>query len=179
MASGGRALRPAAVLVPVYRDQDERLRIVLVRRTADGGPHSGQLALPGGKLEPGDRTLLDAALREAHEEIGIDPGRVNVLTALPEVDTQVSGFMIAPFLARIERPPAWRLSELEIAEVLDVAVEGLLRPGMHDASLERFAGRQEPVLISYYRVDRYRLWGATYRIVHPLLPRLMAGEWAV
>lgn len=170
------ALRPAAVLVPVYRDEEDRLRLVLVRRTA-GGVHGGQLALPGGKLERDDRSLVDAAMREAHEEIGLEPERVSVITSLPEVDTWVSGFVISPFLAKIARPVTWRRSPLEIDEVLEVAVDDLLRPGVHESSLERFPGWPEPRLISYYRINQHRLWGATYRIVHPLLPRLVAGEW--
>ena len=90
-------LREAAVLVPVYRRQDGELMVVLVRR-AQGGAHGGQLALPGGQREPGDADLAATALREANEELGLAANQVELLAALPVVETQTTGFRVAPFL---------------------------------------------------------------------------------
>ena len=100
-------LREAAVLVPVYRRPDGELVVVLVRR-ARGGVHGGQLALPGGQRDPGDVDLAATALREAEEEIGLAGDRVELLAALPVVETQTTGFRIAPFLARLVVPTPWR-----------------------------------------------------------------------
>lgn len=170
-------LREAGVLVPVYRDRDGELRLVVILRTP-GGVHGGQLAFPGGTRDPGDVSLLETALREAEEEIGLDRARARVLAALPMIETSTTGFRIAPFLARIDPPPAWRPSEREIAAVLELSVRDLVDPARHEESVEQFPGWPEPRRIGYYRVGEHRLWGASYRILNPLLPRLVAGEWS-
>jgi 8-oxo-dGTP pyrophosphatase MutT (NUDIX family) len=169
-------LQDAAVLVPVYRDGDGALRIVLVRRS-EGGVHGGQIALPGGRRDPGDASAVHTALREAEEEIGLPRASVEILATLPIFETRVTGYRIAPFLGRIRRPAAWRRDEREVAEVLEPRIEDLLAPGTHDEAWETFQERPDPVLVPFYRLGEHRLWGATYRIVHPLLPRINAGEW--
>ena len=170
--------REAAVLVPVYRDPDGRLRLVLVRRT-EGGAHGGQIALPGGMCEPTDPSARDTALREAEEEIGLPRASVEVLARLPALETRTTGFRITPFLARIVPPPAWRPDTAEIAEVIEVEVAELLRPELHERAMERFPGWPEPHEVAFIRIGPHRLWGATHRILLPLLPRLAAGEWSM
>lgn len=173
------ALQDSAVLVPVFRGRDGRPTLLVVRRT-DFGVHGGQLAFPGGKHSPADATMLDTALREAHEEVGIDPATVDVLAELPVVDTVTTGYRIYPFLGRVQRPAgAWAFDEREIAEVLEVDVGDLARPEFYGESVETFPQHPDPIRISYYHVGPHRLWGATYRIVTPLLPRLAAGEWEI
>ena len=167
----------AAVLGPVYRDGDGRLRLVLIRR-GPRGVHGGQLALPGGRREPGDATLLETALREAEEEIGLDRGQVEAVVELPVVTTATTGFHIAPFLGRLSAPPVpWRRQELEIAEVIEVDVAELAEA--HGEEEMSFPSWPEPRVVPFYRVGEHKLWGATYRIVHPLLPRLIGGDLAV
>jgi 8-oxo-dGTP pyrophosphatase MutT (NUDIX family) len=169
-------LDDAAVLAPVYRDPAGRLRMVFIRRT-ERGIHGGQIAFPGGKREAGDTTCLETALREAHEEIGLEPSRVRVLAELPVITTYSSGFRIHPFLASV-RPGTWRPQAAEVSEVLEVPVDDLVREDLRGESEERFPGRDAPVRIEFLRIGPHRLWGATWRIVRPLLPRLVAGEWA-
>jgi 8-oxo-dGTP pyrophosphatase MutT (NUDIX family) len=170
--------RDAAVLVPVYRDPEGALRLVLLRR-AEGGLHGGQIALPGGKRDPGDASLRETAIREASEEIGLPAAAVEILADLPVLETRTTGFRIAPFLARIRPPASWVIAESEVAEVIVVRIEDLLAPGVHGDAIETFPTWKEPHRISFYRIGAHRLWGATYRILHPLLPRLVAGEWEV
>ena len=171
-----RELIDAAVLVPVYRDAAGELRVILVRRTA-GGPHGGQIAFPGGKLDASDGSLRDAALREAREEIGLPPASVTVLAELDPLETRATGFRIHPFLARVERPAAWRVAEREVAEVLEPSVADLADPANRDAAMERFPQWPEPVRVEFVRVGAHRLWGATHRILTPLLPKLLDGVW--
>ncbi|MDX1502202.1 MAG: CoA pyrophosphatase [Thermoanaerobaculia bacterium] len=168
--------RHAAVLIPLLRDAHGDLRLVVVRRT-DGGPHGGQLAFPGGGRSPEDASPWETALREAQEEIGLPPERVARLAELDPLDTLTTRFRIHPFLGWVRRPPRWSLQESEIAEVLEPRVAVLLEPGAHvfdTVPLPR-GGRYGPT--PGYRVGEHLLWGASYRILHPLLPRLAAGEW--
>jgi len=178
MPDAERPRQDAAVLVPLFRGRDGEVRLVIVRR-AEGGLHGGQLAFPGGKPEPEDASMLDTAIREAEEEIGLARDAVEVLSALPVLETRTTGFRIAPFLARIRRPAHWRPAAGEIAEVLEVKLADLLRPDAHDEVVEQFPTWSGPMKIAFYHVGPYRLWGASYRIFHPLLPRLAAGEWTV
>jgi 8-oxo-dGTP pyrophosphatase MutT (NUDIX family) len=168
----------AAALVPVYRDDGGELQLVLVRR-AEGGIHGGQLALPGGKRDVQDRSLLDTALREACEEIGLARSRIHVLAQLPPAETRTTGFRIVPFLARIVRPVQWRPDAREVAEVIEVRLSELIRPGAHAEEVKQLPGWPAPRPTPFYRVGPYQLWGVTYRIVDPLIPRLLAGEWNI
>ena len=176
---GTTSLVDAAVLVPVYRDDRGALTLVLVVR-GPGGIHGHQVALPGGRREPEDANLRATALREAEEEIGLKRERVEVLDDLPVVETVTTGFRIAPFLGRlIGPPPPWRPQDDEIAEVLEVPVAELVRPESHGEETWQFPSWPEPRRVPFYRVGPFKLWGATYRIVHPLLPRLLAREWPI
>jgi 8-oxo-dGTP pyrophosphatase MutT (NUDIX family) len=173
-----RELVDAAVLVPVYRDAVGELRMVLLRRTA-GGPHGGQIAFPGGKLDASDGSLREAALREACEEIGLPPASATVLADLDVIETRVTGFRIHPFLARVARPDHWRIAEREVAEVIEPRVSELVDPANRGVTMERFPQWPEPVRIEFIRIGPHRLWGATYRILGPLLPRLVDRTWEV
>ena len=104
---------------------------------------------------------------------------MSLLTHLPELITRSTGYRIAPFLARIVRPERWQPDPREVAEVLEIDLHELALPETRGESLERFAGRSEPVRIEYYQVGPYRLWGASYHILEPVLRRLLAGEWSV
>ena len=177
--SSGPPLRDAAVLVPVFRDLDGELRVAIVVRADDGGLHGGQLGLPGGKPEPGDADLLATALREAEEEVGLGADDVEVLAALPPFDTRSTGWRVHPFLGRISPDTTWRLQEAEIVGVLTPAVRVLVDPASR-ATLP-FTSRRftEPLLVDGIDVEGNVLWGMTLRLFDDVLPRLLAGEWAV
>jgi 8-oxo-dGTP pyrophosphatase MutT (NUDIX family) len=173
------AIVDSAVLAPVYRDPQGRLRLVFIRR-APHGIHGGQIAFPGGRREAGDADLLATALREAHEEIGLDPASVYVLSALPVIPTTTTGFRVAPFLGRLNGPPpTWRRQETEIDEIIEVPIDDLLRADAHAVEDWQLPGWPQPRRIEFYWIGPHKLWGATYRIVEPLLTRLAANEWDI
>jgi 8-oxo-dGTP pyrophosphatase MutT (NUDIX family) len=155
----------SAVLAPLYRDPHDDLRLVFIRR-GPHGLHGGQIAFPGGRREPEDSDLLSTALREAEEEVGLDPKQVEVLTDLPIIETVATGFRVAPFLGRLNgAPPTWRRQETEIDEILEVRLEDLLRPEMHAVEMWQLPGWPEPREIPFYWIGPHKLWGATYKIV--------------
>jgi 8-oxo-dGTP pyrophosphatase MutT (NUDIX family) len=171
-------LLESAVLVPVFRGPDGRVSLLLVRRT-DFGIHGGQLAFPGGKHSGEDPSMLATALRETREEVGIEESSVQVIAELPVVDTHSTGYRIYPFLGKIQHADEWWFDPREIAEVIPVAVEDLADPRAYGESVEKFSRLPEPIRISFYKVGPHRLWGATYRIVTQLIPRLLNGEWTI
>lgn len=168
----------AAVLIPVYRSSVGELHIVMILRNP-GGVHGGQIAFPGGKHDPGDETLLDTALREVREELGLIVPKKDVLAELPMEQTRTTGYRVFPYLARIAIPDKWQIAEREIAQIVDVRLNDLIRPGGHDKMIERFPTWQKAEQVAYYRVGEHRLWGLSYRILQPIIPRLVAGEWEV
>jgi 8-oxo-dGTP pyrophosphatase MutT (NUDIX family) len=168
----------AAILIPVYRAQDGELHIVMILRNL-GGVHGGQIAFPGGKTDPEDETMLDTALREVREELGLIVERNDVLAELPMEQTRTTGYRVFPYLARINVPNQWRIAEREIAEILDVKLKELTRPEAHDKMIGRFPNWHKAEQVAFYRIGEHRLWGLSYRILQPVIPRLIAGEWDV
>ncbi len=168
----------AGVLIPVYRDDEGDLRLILIRRS-ERGIHGGQLAFPGGKHDSGDTTMLATALREAQEEIGLLPEGVTVLESLPCVDTMTSNFRLYPFLASIVAPIAWLPEVEEVSEVIDTRLADLVHADRHGEEMMMFLHWPKPYRVPFYIIGEYRLWGATYRILKPLLPRILAGEWDI
>ena len=166
----------AALVIPVYRSRDGELHIVMILRQP-GGVHGGQVAFPGGKHDPEDDTMLDTALREVKEELGLLIDRTDVLAELPVVETRTTGYRVFPYLARIQVPGRWQLAEREISQILDVNLSDLLQPDGHAKMIESFPTWQEPQQVSFYQVGSHRLWGLSYRILHPVIPRLIEGEW--
>jgi 8-oxo-dGTP pyrophosphatase MutT (NUDIX family) len=168
----------AAILIPVYRSKNGELHIVMILRNP-GGVHGAQVAFPGGKHDPQDETMLDTALRETREELGLLVEPRDILAELPMTQTRTTGYRVFPYLARITVPQRWQIAEREIAEILDVSLNDLIHPNAHDKMIERFPTWEKAEQVPFYRVGSHRLWGLSYRILHPIIPRLAAGDWNV
>jgi 8-oxo-dGTP pyrophosphatase MutT (NUDIX family) len=176
---GSRSRTLSSVLVPVFRDDEDELRVVLVAHGALG-VHAGQLGFPGGKHEPGDASLLETALRETEEEIGVPRGDVEIVAELAPADTRTTGFRVQPYLARLRPPLRWRLAQGEIAAVVTPRVDRLADPGARREELLSLPTWPEPRRIDCIPIEGgYLLWGFTLRLLDAVVPRLLAGEWGV
>src|SRR5262249_13688992 len=161
----------AAVLVPVLLAQAPPERyVVFTRRRADLRRHAGEISFPGGRQDPEDATLIDTALREAEEEIGLPRGDVRVLGALPSTSTFATNYLIHPFVGQIAEGGRWRPSPGEVDAVLELPATAL-REGRTRTRLQRRGFTFET---DAYIVGEHVIWGATARIVEHLLERLEA-----
>lgn len=167
---------PSAVLVPVFRDGAGDLRVLLVVRGAHG-LHGGQLGFPGGKVEPEDGSLLETALREAEEEVGLARSDVEVLAELAAVDSRATGFRVHAFVARVPRDARWRPRAGEIEGVVTARVADVLDPGLRRVADFTVPSRPEPLRAVCVPVETHLLWGLTLRLLDGVGPRLLAGEW--
>jgi 8-oxo-dGTP pyrophosphatase MutT (NUDIX family) len=160
--------RPAAVLVLLYPDASGEARIVLTERVSYDGHHSGEVSFPGGKAEPGDADAAATALREATEEVGLDPGAagVTVVGALDPVFIPVSDFRIDPIVAAAAREPAMRPNPTEVARILTPPVAAFLPEA--DVEIVERTIRDWPLRYGGYRIDGLHVWGATARILGQL-----------
>ena len=133
-----RGLREAAVLCPIA-ERDGGLSVILTRRTEHLKAHPGQISFPGGKIDPGDATPLDAALRESHEEIGLDPGDVRIAGALDRYVTG-TGFVVTPFVGFV--PPGFDPvpEPGEVAEVFTIPAAHVLEPANYTVEARRWRG---------------------------------------
>jgi 8-oxo-dGTP pyrophosphatase MutT (NUDIX family) len=168
----------SAVLIPIYRDDDGNARLVFIRRN-EGGIHGGQIAFPGGKHDEDDESMLATAMREAREEVGLTPDRIEVIAELSVLETRSTGYRIYPFLARINPPPQWRREKREIAEIFTVKLDDLARPEIQGEETRYFPRLKASRRIHFYLVEGHKIWGVTYRLLRGLVPRLLAGEWAI
>ncbi|OGQ80287.1 MAG: hypothetical protein A3F90_10600 [Deltaproteobacteria bacterium RIFCSPLOWO2_12_FULL_60_19] len=158
--------KPAAVLVPIQEREDGE-HLVLTLRTELLNSHRGQVAFPGGQIDPRDAGPLAAALRESEEEIGLAPADVRVLGQLDQV-TAAANYLVTPFVGFIPHPYEFRLNELETAAVFSVPVAALLEPGCFKVEPRLYPpDRHDPIYHFYYQGRD--IWGATARIIIQLL----------
>lgn len=159
----------AAVLVPLY-GWPEDPGLVFTERRADLSRHAGEISFPGGRRDEGDADLAATALREAHEEIGLDPAAVELGESLPVTKTFVTGYRIHPFVGRIPDLAELDLrpNPTEVETVLAFSLD-VLREGY---AMRRLIRRGVPIHTPTYEVEGHMIWGATARIVGDFLSRV-------
>ena len=160
----GRKLRAAGVLMPILID-DGRPTVFLTKRSSALKHHPGQIAFPGGKQDDSDADVIAAALREAQEEIGLDPTNVKVLGTMPAHET-VTGFVVTPVIAQVLAPFRPVPEPGEVDEVFQVPLTHVMNVARYSIQARRWRGRQR----MYYTVPfgPYYIWGATARILRAL-----------
>ncbi|HKX76637.1 MAG TPA: CoA pyrophosphatase [Acidimicrobiia bacterium] len=153
----------AAVLVPVFADGDGELRLVLTKRPDTMPTHAGHISFPGGRPHDEDDGPVATALREAEEEVGIDPGSVEVLGFLPEIHTVEYQLLVVPVVGRLASQPILRPSPREVARVLLPRLVDLAEADLWRSEL--WGDRR----VWFFEIDGEILWGATARMVRDLL----------
>jgi 8-oxo-dGTP pyrophosphatase MutT (NUDIX family) len=165
--AGVAATRPAAVLVPVV-DRPEP-GVILTMRTSELSSHAGQIAFPGGKIDKADEGPLAAALREAKEEVGLDPRLIEPLGYL-DLYLTFSGFRILPVVARVDPGYALTLNASEVADAFEVPLAFLMGPENHQRHTRDWKGIQRQYYAMPYQ-ERY-IWGVTAGILRNLYERV-------
>jgi 8-oxo-dGTP pyrophosphatase MutT (NUDIX family) len=157
------------VLLPLYGWPDDP-GLVFTERRADLRRHAGEISFPGGRRDEGDVDLRATALREAEEEIGLDPAQVEAGEALPAIKTFVTNYLVHPFVGYVPHPSELDLrpNPTEVETVLTFSLE-LLREGYE---MRRLVRRGVPIHTPTYEVEGHLIWGATARILADLLERL-------
>ena len=164
IASGKKA-KEAAVLALFY-PSDGKLHLVFIKRNEYDGPHSAQISFPGGIKEAGDQSLVDTALREAREEVGLD-GKIEILGALTPLHIPVSNFLVYPYVGWMNETPVFHPDPSEVQYVVEASLEALLDPSNADS--ETLFHHDMSIKAPFYRVGEEKIWGATAMMLSELL----------
>lgn len=169
-----KALKKAAVLVPFVKQDDEWHLLFIKRSEHENDRHSGQVAFAGGRHEESDDSLEMTALREAHEEVGIEPEHVTVLGELNH-HYSVSNYEITPIVATVPWPYDLTLQESEVAATFTIPLSWLANEDNYKLEKRQFDGVEIPV-VYFKKYNNYLLWGATARMTLSLLTLLNVSE---
>jgi 8-oxo-dGTP pyrophosphatase MutT (NUDIX family) len=156
----------AAVLVPLYKENG-KYHIVFIRRSIRVPTHQGQIAFPGGARHKSDKNMMETALRESEEEIGLHAPDVTILGELDDQITTTSNFIVTPFVGVMPWPYEFRLCEAEVERLLFVPLAALFDESHCKPEIEMLNGQEVSSFAYYYKGKR--IWGATARILYKLL----------
>ena len=159
-------LVPSAVLLLLV-EKDGQYHVLFTRRSLKVEHHKGEISFPGGTVHPDDSDLLETALREGAEEIGLAPGDVMILGRLDDILTVSTGFIITPYVGILPYPYAFQINNDEVAELIFVPLGALVRDGRMKASEVTQEGKAITTYAFDYQGDM--IWGATARILKQFL----------
>jgi 8-oxo-dGTP pyrophosphatase MutT (NUDIX family) len=163
--------RQAAVVIGILRNAPHG--VVFVERAAHLRDHPGQIGLPGGRVHPEDSDLQATALRELHEEVGVEPSRVTIVARLPMFSQRfVNNFDVTPFVALIE-PGELTIDSSETAGVFTVPLETVVGEGLREGSVDHDGLRVRSLILDY---EGYRIWGFTARILETFVSQWNEGD---
>ena len=155
----------AAVLVPLFR-KGEGCHLLFTKRSDQVKHHKGEISFPGGVVDEEDLELINTALREAHEEIGLEKSDVQIVGILDDIVT-VTQFIVTPIVGLFPYPYPFKVSEVEIAELIEVPLSSLLDQASF-SEREIIRGGQKEVVYAY-QYGKHVIWGATARILKQFL----------
>lgn len=158
--------RRGGVLMLLY-PHDAQIYLPLILRPTYPGVHSGQIGLPGGGQEPVDRDLIDTALRETYEEVGVHKSQYTVLGQLTPLYVAASNYIVLPSVAWIDYRPEFHIDPYEVAELIEAPLRTLLDPATR--RVEPWTLRGRAVEVPYFAVGEHFVWGATAMMLSELL----------
>ena len=154
------------MLVALYEDEDET-HVVLTKRPDTMPSHQGDIAFPGGKRDPGDATLVAAAIREAYEEVSLEPRAVEIVAELDTIATVASAFAITPFVGLLAAPPLLVPHPVEVVDAFGIPISELLHPDTYREEMWDLWGEYRSM--TFFELPGETVWGATARILTRLL----------
>jgi 8-oxo-dGTP pyrophosphatase MutT (NUDIX family) len=152
----------AGVLILIFPNENNELSTVFMKRPKYDGPHSAQISLPGGKYESSDKNIIDTALRESFEEIGISPVDVEVLGKITPLFIPVSNFLVHPVIGISKYRPKFKIDKKEVDYLIECTLDLLLNA---DIKQTEFTIKGNIYKIPYYDIKNEILWGATSMII--------------
>ena len=172
----GTGVRPSAVLAPLFDDAMGRTTVVLTRRAQHLRSHRGEVSFPGGGAEPRDADLWATALRESHEEVGLEPTDVECLGELNHLRTVSGRSYIAPYVGALSSRPHLVANPSEVERILWVPLEDLLADGVYRQEHWGLPQLERPV--SFFEIEGDTIWGATAAMLRDLLELVIAVDGA-
>lgn len=159
----------AGVLIPLF-EREENAHVLLTQRAASMRKHSGQISFPGGKVEDGDANIVETALRETHEEVGIENHEIEIVTKFHDFETPYYS-CITPVVGTFSYPQQYEMQESEIATILEVPIPDLLNPSIHHTEQREYRGNI--YTLHFYDWENkdttYQIWGATAGVLTKIL----------
>ncbi|REJ81431.1 MAG: CoA pyrophosphatase [Bacteroidetes bacterium] len=164
-----------SVMILLY-EEEERVKIPLILRPDNTGIHSGQVALPGGRFEPADENLINTALRETKEEIGVDSDRIKLIGKLTELYIPPSNFLVYPHIGMLKGRPLFIPDRKEVVKVIPLDLELLMdERRVHEKEIRLSNGLG--IVTPYFNVNGYTVWGATAMILSEFKSVLYEVGW--
>ncbi len=157
---------PASVLFTLYPVMDEPW-IVFIKRTEYSGAHSGQISLPGGKIEKTDKDFEFAALRETSEELGVPMEDIKIVGKLSLLHIPVSGFEVHPYIGILNTKPEWKTDANEVSYLIETPISNIIKPDA--VKIELWNLRGAATEIPFYYINGEKIWGATAMMVSEFL----------
>ncbi len=165
----------SGVLLLLYPLADDKAGVVFIRRPQYNGVHSGQISFPGGRYEPGDKDLRHTALREAHEEIGIDPEKVEVIAKLTDLYIPPSNHKVSPWVGVMHRRPEFKPDPVEVESILEVALTDFLsEESMQNIPIK--LADNSLLTTPCYVIGGQVIWGATAMMMAEFLECIKKGS---
>ena len=165
--------RRSAVLIPIYCSAQDELHVILTRRSAMMKHHTHEVSFPGGNQEPEDQDLWSTAIREAHEEIGLNPELPRFVGTLDSFVTVGSNSLVTPFVGILDTVPTLEANPIEVEEIIDVPLAELLNPDIYREEIWQWQdGKSRPVF--FFELIGDTVWGATASMLRQFLLVLLS-----
>lgn len=166
--------KKSSVLILLY-PKDNNIYTVLIKRGEDGGVHSGQIALPGGRYEEEDNNLIQTAIRETYEEIGVLPEKVHVLGKLTSLYVSPSNYCVLPVVGILKEAPKYSPNPREVQEVIEISITELFNPqNLKEKNIKLNNSFQ--IKAPCFEINKHQVWGATAMILNELKEILIRGK---